>query len=199
MSRSWLRPAQIVVALMLSIIIVASRDGDPSVIPDSGVAAEPMVSTTLTDATGASQQPHDRADAPDQSTGFAESLPTPEASRSPTNTTTTPPTLAIAVPRAQVLRPVRLRIPSLNIDAAVQWVGVDFQGRMGLPSNYTDVAWYDGGPTPGSPGNADIAGHFDSTTGPTVFYLITCDGPVDYTRREYDQRLVVYSALSPGP
>lgn len=43
---------------------------------------------------------------------------------------------------------------------------------MGVPSNYTDVAWYEGGPTPGTPGNAVIAGHLDSTTGPAVFYRL---------------------------
>jgi len=41
---------------------------------------------------------------------------------------------------------------------------------MAVPSNYTDVGWYEPGPAPGSPGNAVIAGHLDSTTGPAVFY-----------------------------
>lgn len=43
---------------------------------------------------------------------------------------------------------------------------------MGVPSNYTDVAWYQDGPTPGTPGNAVIDGHLDSKTGPAVFYRL---------------------------
>lgn len=43
---------------------------------------------------------------------------------------------------------------------------------MGVPSNYTDVAWYERGASPGTPGNAVIAGHLDSTTGPAIFYRL---------------------------
>ncbi len=50
---------------------------------------------------------------------------------------------------------------------------------MGVPSNYTDVAWYERGPTPGTPGNAVIAGHLDSTTGPAVFYRLEDLNPGD--------------------
>jgi sortase (surface protein transpeptidase) len=88
--------------------------------------------------------------------------------------TSVPPVIAPSLPQAEPVRvvdaPLRLRIPALGVDAAVQWVGVDEQGRMGVPSNYTDVAWYELGTRPGMPGNAVIAGHLDSTTGPAVFY-----------------------------
>ena len=50
---------------------------------------------------------------------------------------------------------------------------------MDVPSNYTDVAWYERGPAPGTPGNAVIAGHLDSTTGPAVFYRLEDLGPGD--------------------
>ncbi len=58
--------------------------------------------------------------------------------------------------------PVRLRIPSLRIDAAVQQVGVGKSGNMAVPSNYTDVAWYKYGTTPGFVGSAVIDGHVDN-------------------------------------
>jgi LPXTG-site transpeptidase (sortase) family protein len=93
----------------------------------------------------------------------------------PTQTAASTPTpLSLATPRAveQAPPPVGLRIPTLGIDTTVQWVGVDAEGRMGVPSNYTDVAWYERGPTPGTPGNAVIAGHLDSKTGPAVFYRL---------------------------
>jgi sortase (surface protein transpeptidase) len=83
----------------------------------------------------------------------------------------------------------------LGIDTAVQWVGVDSEGRMGLPSNYADVAWFEGGPTPGTSGNAVIAGHFDSTTGPAVFFHLRDLSPGDelitLTENGQEHRFVV--------
>jgi LPXTG-site transpeptidase (sortase) family protein len=58
--------------------------------------------------------------------------------------------------------PRRLIIPSLNINAAVQSVGINGKGAMGVPSNYTDVAWYKSGTTPGHRGSAVIDGHVDN-------------------------------------
>ncbi|MDB5265879.1 MAG: peptidase sortase [Parcubacteria group bacterium] len=69
--------------------------------------------------------------------------------------------------------PVRLIIPSIGIDAAVQSVGIAETGTgdIGTPNNATDVAWYNRGPVPGSPGIAIIDGHLDTHTVPeAVFY-----------------------------
>ena len=73
-------------------------------------------------------------------------------------------------PSQTLSEPVRLRIPAIGVDAAVQTVGVDDGGNMSPPSNYTDVAWFGPGPRPGAIGNAVINGHLDSKTGPAVFY-----------------------------
>lgn len=61
--------------------------------------------------------------------------------------------------------PTRLLIPSLEIEASVQKVGVNKKGAMGVPSNYRDVAWYAKGTFPGDEGSAVIAGHFDNGLG----------------------------------
>jgi sortase A len=58
--------------------------------------------------------------------------------------------------------PVRLIIPKLNIDAAVQDVGLTKAGAMGVPNNFTDVAWYKLGVRPGKLGSAVIDGHVDN-------------------------------------
>jgi LPXTG-site transpeptidase (sortase) family protein len=58
--------------------------------------------------------------------------------------------------------PVRLSIPSLDIDAKVQQVGLTTAGNMGIPNNFTDVAWYKYGPRPGQLGSAVIDGHVDN-------------------------------------
>lgn len=63
------------------------------------------------------------------------------------------------------LFPVRLRIPALNIDAHIQHVGVNAQGNMATPSNYTDTGWYKYGPAPGEGGSAVIAGHVNNGLG----------------------------------
>jgi len=61
--------------------------------------------------------------------------------------------------------PERLIIPSLGIDANVQEVGINAKGNMGVPSNFSDVAWYKYGTTPGDMGSAVIDGHVDNGLG----------------------------------
>ena len=63
---------------------------------------------------------------------------------------------------APKVSPMRLQIPSLGIDAKVQSVGVNAKGNMGVPTNFTDVAWYKLGTVPGKPGAAVIDGHVDN-------------------------------------
>lgn len=58
--------------------------------------------------------------------------------------------------------PKKLRIPSIGVDALVQEVGVTANGQMGIPTNFTDVAWFKLGPKPGEPGSAVIDGHLDT-------------------------------------
>lgn len=58
--------------------------------------------------------------------------------------------------------PERFIIPSLGIDANVQRVGIARSGAMGVPSNFTDVAWYRYGTIPGDAGSAVIDGHVDN-------------------------------------
>jgi sortase A len=72
------------------------------------------------------------------------------------------PHATISVPKEN---PMRLRIPSLKIDAKVQYVGVNAKGNMGVPSNFTDVAWYQDGTVPGQVGSAVIDGHVDNGLG----------------------------------
>lgn len=71
------------------------------------------------------------------------------------------------------IRPVRLRIPSIGVDAAIEAVGEDVLGRMDTPTDAADVAWYEPGVRPGDAGNAVIAGHLDDIHGdPAAFWRI---------------------------
>lgn len=56
--------------------------------------------------------------------------------------------------------PVRLKIPSINVDAIVEYVGLTQNGAMDIPKKYASVAWYNLGPRPGEIGNAVIDGHY---------------------------------------
>jgi LPXTG-site transpeptidase (sortase) family protein len=56
--------------------------------------------------------------------------------------------------------PVRLMIPKINVDAAIDYVGLTPEGELGVPAGPANAAWYDLGPRPGEKGNAVIDGHF---------------------------------------
>ncbi len=61
--------------------------------------------------------------------------------------------------------PATIRIPRLNIDTKIQQTGLNSKGDMGVPTNYTDVAWYKHGTIPGQIGSAVIDGHVDNGLG----------------------------------
>ncbi len=75
-----------------------------------------------------------------------------------TITTSTAAHLASTTP----LVPLRLQIPSIGVNAAVEQVGKKADGSMGTPSKFGDVAWYALGSAPGQAGNAVIDGHVNN-------------------------------------
>lgn len=56
--------------------------------------------------------------------------------------------------------PVRLKIPNINVDASVEYVGLAPDGAMDVPKERADVAWFKLGSRPGENGSAVIAGHY---------------------------------------
>ena len=56
--------------------------------------------------------------------------------------------------------PVRLKIPKINVDAAVLSLGLTSDGAMDIPKGPDDVAWYNLGQRPGEKGSAVMAGHY---------------------------------------
>jgi len=56
--------------------------------------------------------------------------------------------------------PIRLRIPAINVNSAVEPVGITPGGVMDIKENQDNTAWYKYGPRPGENGNAVIAGHY---------------------------------------
>ncbi len=79
-------------------------------------------------------------------------------------------------------KPARLIIPAIGVNAIIESVGLSWRGTgdMGVPTNFTNVAWYNGGPVPGEPGNAVIDGHLDGKSVPeAVFYNLGSLKPGD--------------------
>lgn len=77
----------------------------------------------------------------------------------------------IAVPEPVKMGiPLRLKIPTIKVDATVEPVGLTPQGAMGVPTGPATVAWLNLGPRPGEMGSAAIAGHYGWKDGiPAVF------------------------------
>ncbi|HLL60364.1 MAG TPA: class F sortase, partial [Candidatus Nitrosocosmicus sp.] len=70
--------------------------------------------------------------------------------------------------------PTKIKIEKLNIEAKVEHVGLDTTGKMDVPKEDDNAAWYDLGYKPGQKGNAVIAAHFDKVTGePAIFYKLS--------------------------
>ncbi|MFD1356979.1 class F sortase [Fictibacillus halophilus] len=68
--------------------------------------------------------------------------------------------------------PASIEIPALNVNTEIEKVGRMGNGQMGVPKGFDTVGWFGEGAKPGSPGNAVMAGHVDSKTGPAVFYKL---------------------------
>lgn len=75
--------------------------------------------------------------------------------------------------------PARIAVPSIEVSAPLAPLGLDQEGRLETPSEFDTAGWWRGGPEPGEPGPAVIAGHVDSYRGPAVFYALDQLSPGD--------------------
>ncbi len=66
-------------------------------------------------------------------------------------------------------KPVRVIIPSIDVDASVEYVGLTALGAMDVPKDPNAVAWFNLGVRPGEEGSAVIAGHSGYKNKPAVF------------------------------
>ncbi len=108
-------------------------------------------------------------DAPDRPAPSPAAPETPAPSETPQAPATPAPQPvpvrdASPTPPAVAPAPVRLTLPRVGIDAAVDPVGVEPDGSMTIPREVDRVGWYRFGPAPGQPGSAVLAGHVDSAT-----------------------------------
>lgn len=66
--------------------------------------------------------------------------------------------------------PVRITIPSIQVSAPIEEVGLTSQGAVDIPKGPSGAAWFNQGPRPGETGSSVIVGHFGWRDGiPAVF------------------------------
>jgi len=68
--------------------------------------------------------------------------------------------------------PVRLSIPAIGVRTRLIRLGLNPDGTLEVPTEFSVAGWYQLGPRPGERGAAVIVGHVDSTAGPAVFYRL---------------------------
>ena len=73
---------------------------------------------------------------------------------------------------AHVAPPVRVAVPSLDIESRLVPLGLMKSGEVEAPRRYDRAGWFAQGVRPGQSGAAVIAGHVDSTDGPGIFYRL---------------------------
>ncbi|MFH8366856.1 class F sortase [Streptomyces sp. NPDC018031] len=76
-----------------------------------------------------------------------------------------------ALPRSA---PTRLAISSLGVDAPFTELTLNSEGQLNAPPDDDNnlVGWFREGASPGERGNAIVAGHVDTKTGPAVFWSL---------------------------
>lgn len=106
---------------------------------------------------------------------------------------TAPPSLspALAIPLAGL--PIRIEIPALDINAAVELIGLTTENEMAAPAAWDTVGWYQYGYRPGELGNAVFAGHLDTDTGaPGIFWQLDELKPGDSILIETNQGKLLF-------
>jgi sortase family protein len=91
----------------------------------------------------------------------------------------TPPLERLQSVRRAAPKPIRppsstghILIPAIGVDAPLIPLGLTPDRTLEVPKDWGEAGWFAGGPFPGEPGPAVVAGHVDSTSGPAVFYRL---------------------------
>jgi hypothetical protein len=78
----------------------------------------------------------------------------------------------VEAPAAVVAAPVAIRIEAIGASAPVDPLGLNADGTLEVPTDYSRAGFYTGRAMPGATGPAIIVAHVDSKTGPAVFYRL---------------------------
>lgn len=73
-------------------------------------------------------------------------------------------------PALAISDPVRLKIPKINVNSSLEYLGLTEDGAVDAPKGPSNAAWFNLGVRPGEIGSAVIVGHFGWKNGiPAVF------------------------------
>ncbi|MGF7235097.1 MAG: class F sortase [Frankia sp.] len=68
--------------------------------------------------------------------------------------------------------PVAVAIPAIAVQSSLVRLGLNSDGTLQVPTDFTKAGWYSGGPAPGDTGVSIIVGHVDSHKGPAIFFRL---------------------------
>ena len=100
-----------------------------------------------------------------------------------------PATPILASLEKEKIIPLRIKIPSIGVDAPIKPVGLTRQNSMEAPDKPMETAWFKLGASPGQKGSSVIAGHRGWRVGPAIFdnlYKIKIDDKV-YVEDEHGE------------
>lgn len=142
----WVVVFAAVAGLVLSLVIVVADDEPREVSEVRGEASVSALGRESSAATGVAQGESSSARLGRQS------VPATERTNASVD----------ALTARRTRPPIRLRVPSIGLDATVRPVGVGDDGQMRLPADPRVLGWYRFGPAPGGRGSVVLAGHVDS-------------------------------------
>jgi sortase (surface protein transpeptidase) len=73
-------------------------------------------------------------------------------------------------------------IPAIGTTSSLVQLGLNLDGTLEVPTDFSQAGWFSGGVAPGEPGPAVIAGHVDSYKGPAIFAKLELLKPGDQIR-----------------
>ncbi|MDP9382748.1 MAG: sortase [Chloroflexota bacterium] len=144
-------------------------------VPDVPEATEEPEEPVGSDSGGGAEPTEQKPTAQPRQKPRSTAAPKPTIAPTPASDPTAQEPVATQPSAAKPGLPVRFRIDTsdVKVDATVEHVAFAPNSRaMDVPKKWENVAWFEPGYRPGTPGNAVLAGHFDSDTGPAVFYKL---------------------------
>jgi LPXTG-site transpeptidase (sortase) family protein len=142
-----------------------------------------IIGALVGDGVGTSSSGADGGVEDDQAAPLAtvvEEDPSPTVAATPTETVpdetgSTSDSLPAEAPAQQLsddVRPERVLIPAIDVDADVIDLGLKPDRTLEVPTDFAQTGWYTGRSVPGAVGPSVVVGHVDSFSGPAVFFRL---------------------------
>jgi len=103
---------------------------------------------------------------------FAETVKQRQGSDDTGSTSDSLPAEAPAQQLSDDVRPERVLIPAIDVDADVIDLGLKPDRTLEVPTDFAQTGWYTGRSVPGAVGPSVVVGHVDSFSGPAVFFRL---------------------------